>query len=492
MKRTLLFGLLLCFAILTTFGCGGGGGGGGGTDDRPAVSGTVAKGPVSGATIQIFEVISSHNPAKARVGTTVIGQGTTAADGSYSVRISSAVRKGGVLVRASGGAYTDEATGAANKTLSTPLNAIFQNISGMVRRGETVTVHVTPFTELGFRGLGDLSVNRPTDNNIAAANAKVSSTLGLAGVDVVRTRPLAANAAPPQGSTAAQIRYSQALAAVSQLLADDTTLTLADLMTQLAPDVRAGVLSAANAAAGERSRLNFLDNPNNKTGPAEGLTVTVAPNKPRVIVTSVTNDKAIISATVRQGSLSVPDGTKVTFSIKSGAGASLSAASATTTNGVASVELTGTIVDSQVVVSASAGGVKADAPAVRFIDQPTEAVVTVSLTGTLPAGRLIGGTTARIAFQTGKGLGTPTAANVGIGAVADAITTNTGVNPTITPAAWTSGTQPGEVVRLTFPITPGNFPTAADFSVDPASEVVDLNNVSLEGPISVSISVSVQ
>jgi hypothetical protein len=486
MKRNLLFGLLLLsFAILTMFGCGGGGGG----DSAPTttVSGTVAKGLVSGSTVQVFEIISSHNPAKARIAGTALTQGATAADGSFAINIGGSIIKGGLLLKATGGTYRDEATGA-NATLTT-LNAAFGNISGMVRRGQGVTVNVTPLTEMGFRAIG--SGNRPTDANIAAANGKVVSTLGLTGVNIITTKPVPADVAAPAGASAAQIDYGLALAVVSQMMKQGKTLE--QIAAEFATDIQAGVLSPDNDAAGSVATLNFLNSPFNKAGVADGITVSVAANKPRAVVTSAMADKAVLTATVKQGTDIVPDGTEVTFRIKSGAGASLSTASATTVKGVASVDLTGTTVGAQVVVEASAGGIKGDAPAILFINQPTEAVVTVSLTGTLPAGSLIGGVDARIAFAANKGLSAPSVQKIGIGLAEDAqVVTNTNINPVIIPAAWTNGTNPGDVVRLTFPIAAGNFPTAADFTVDSASTVIDLNNGSLDTAIDVSISFLVQ
>lgn len=579
MKRNLLFGLLLLsFAMLTIFGCGGGGGGGGGPETT--ISGTVAKGPVKGSTIKVFEIISSHNPNKARVGAAVIGQGTTLDDGSYRVNIG--LTRGAILVEATGGTYTDEATGTANTALSTPIRAAFGNISGMVRRGDSITVQVTPFTELGFRALG---ADRPSDGNIVAANARVSSTLDLAGLDVVRTRPIPANVAPPAGATEAQITYGLILAIVSQLTADG--LTLEEVLDQLAPDIQAGVLSQANSDAGEVALLNFLNGPFNQFGPADAITVTVAASKS--LVTNDDTDKSVISATVTNGEGNVPDGTRVSFVIKSGAGANLSAASATTVGGVASVDLKGTVDGAEVVVTASAGGVSSDSPTVTFLNpnrpaavaltaspatgvttalaavpvtltatvspvspqgaiangtpvtftivsgtgtlsaasanttngvasvtlnsaqantvrvtasvgtvtspprdvpfvsQPTQAIVTVALAGTLPAGRVIGATSANIAFNPNKGLGQPTSTRIGIGVDADLFAANTGLNPTRTGAAWQAGTQPGTLQTLTFPIAAGNFPVAADFTAHSSSTIVDLNNVSLAGAISVQI-----
>src|SRR6266567_2712767 len=105
MKVKMVCSLVLSFLALVMFGCGGGrSGGAGGT----TVSGTAAKGLINGGTVQVFEIISSQNSAKARIGTTALGQGTTAADGSYAVNIGSTM-KGGLLVKVTGGTYKDEA-----------------------------------------------------------------------------------------------------------------------------------------------------------------------------------------------------------------------------------------------------------------------------------------------------------------------------------------------------------------------------------------------
>jgi len=314
MKLKVLFGLTLSLFALTMTGCGGGGGGGGGT----TVSGVVAKGLVSGSTVKVFEIISSHNPAKARIGTTALGQpAITAADGSFSVNIGGAVRKGGLLIQATGGKYTDEATGVINTDLSSPINAAFGNISGKVRRGENVVVSVTPFTEMGYQAI-DVAANKPSDANIAAANGKVTSTLGLTDVNILTTKPFAADVAPPAGATAAQTVYSQALATVSQLMKDGTK-TLAQVVTQYVPDIKAGAMTQANSDAAAVARLNFLNSAFNKTGAAQDLAVTVAASKTPVVNDNV--DKSVISATVKLNGANVPNGTMVNFFIKSGAGA---------------------------------------------------------------------------------------------------------------------------------------------------------------------------
>jgi hypothetical protein len=375
MKAKIVYGLVLSFLALVIFGCGGGGGGGaGGT----TVSGTAAKGLLNGGTVKAFEIMSSQNPAKARIGTTPLGQGTTAADGSYSINIGSTVTKGGLLVQVTGGTYKDEATGSmvklADKTGASGMQAAFGNISGAVRRGKGVVINVTPFTDLGVQALPDPA--HPTDANIATANARVSATFpALSGVNIITTKPIDVTTAPPAGTTAAQLSYSVALATVSELLAGSTTMQ--QLSSQFLPDVLAGTLSSSNLQAAIAAELNFLNSANNKTGATGAalgaMTVTITPS---ATATSI-NTNVTFTANVTLSGAAVPDSTQVTFAVKSGTG-TLSAASAVTTSGVASVTLTSGTDGSAVVVTASAGGVSTDAATVTFSDPNRPASVTVT------------------------------------------------------------------------------------------------------------------
>jgi hypothetical protein len=158
-------------------------------------------------------------------------------------------------------------------------------------------------------------------------------------------------------------------------------------------------------------------------------------------------------------------------------------------------------------VTAAAGGKTSTGVNVTFTPpppQPTQAIVTVALTGTLsPTQRQngsfqrIGGATVKIGYSTTKGLGTPVSAKIGIGLTADIFAANTATNPTATGAGWAStilpdvaptvGTLPGDFQTLTFPITAGNFPTAQDFFPDSTSTVIDDLNASLAGIINVTI-----
>src|SRR5690349_13975289 len=141
MKAKKLFGLLLSVVALFAAGCGGGGGAG---VSGPAVTGVASKGPISGGTVEVFRIISGARQSS-------LGTTTTAADGSYTFGLPAGVTKGSLLVKVTGGTYTDEATGAKNVSLATQapngLTAVFSNISGVLKRG-AVTACPTPVTDL--------------------------------------------------------------------------------------------------------------------------------------------------------------------------------------------------------------------------------------------------------------------------------------------------------------------------------------------------------
>src|SRR6185369_10496316 len=246
------------------------------------------------------------------------------------------------------------------------------------------------------------------------------------------------------------------------------------------------VTAVAGGLASDSPAVNFIDP--NKPG---SVTLTATSPLGGRGVTTGTSDlfPVTLTATVQPVFPTgvIANGTVVTFT---NSGGTLSAIT-TTAAGVATATLksaaTGII---DVTASAGTGAAIATSNKVspEFINQPTKAVVTVALVGNLPAGTVIGGATAKIFYNTSNGLGAPTSDKLGIGLSADLFAANVATDPTITGAAWQNGTQPGALQTLTFPITPGKFPTSADFNVDATSSVINLNNSSLAGIISVTMS----
>lgn len=174
--------------------CGGGAGGSassGGAINN--LNGSIVKGPVNGATVCAYALLATGKGPQ-------IGCTTTRADGFYSFDLTYV---GPVVVEATGGSYTDEATGVPGVALSTPLTTV-----GMIGGGAK-TLIATPLTTIGFKQA--VSGNSLTVQGFEAANTQVKSAFGLgAEVDLARTMPNVVT-----GQTNA---YGSALVGVSKML----------------------------------------------------------------------------------------------------------------------------------------------------------------------------------------------------------------------------------------------------------------------------------
>ncbi|MEO7642746.1 MAG: hypothetical protein ABIU07_15110, partial [Ramlibacter sp.] len=154
-------------------GCGGGG------DDSPApaaattttVSGTVVKGPVNGANVCAFKAIATGKGDQIKCV-------TTSATGTYSLDIT---YTGDVVIEASGGTYTDEATGAS-KTLSDPMQVVVAS-----QGGATVGI-ITPLTAVAYNAARGLN-GGVTSVNFGAASTSVAGQFQLSGVNLATTTP---------------------------------------------------------------------------------------------------------------------------------------------------------------------------------------------------------------------------------------------------------------------------------------------------------------
>jgi hypothetical protein len=114
------------------------------------------------------------------------------------------------------------------------------------------------------------------------------------------------------------------------------------------------------------------------------IKVDITPSKKMALANG--SDAVTMQADVRNAdSTAVPDGTTVNFSVPAGTGV-LSASTAVTANGLASVTLTRAPIsganNQTLIVTAAAGGV-ADTEDVKFINQPAAADVSVSLGRTI-------------------------------------------------------------------------------------------------------------
>ena len=199
--------LILYLAVILQAGCSGG------VVDKttaappgapPAMpttvlSGMASKGPISGATVNVYGIKNGLIDTSAP-----IGSGETVDGGSYSINVGS--YEGPVLVEVAGGTFTDETSGAT-VGLKIPLHVVVP----AVKINAATTVAVTPMTELAYkkaRGSGPL-----TPDSITNANESVALDFSLR--NIVTTLPV------PGGETDDQKKYAAALGAFSLLINDN-------------------------------------------------------------------------------------------------------------------------------------------------------------------------------------------------------------------------------------------------------------------------------
>ena len=211
MKITSNFnGTLVTFFLLTALlltGCGGGGGGGGGgtsTTDSGTLSGTAAKGPVSGGTVTAFGV-NANGTRGAQIGTAM-----TDAQGNFSMNVGN--YSGAVMLQLSGGSYTDEAT---EQTMSMYQNTVMTAAIPDMTAGETIgNIEITPLTSMA-QAWGQDMTGGMTQANIALANSAVGQFFNIGNILTTHPMdPLVQDSGA--GASQDQRNYGMTLAAMSQ------------------------------------------------------------------------------------------------------------------------------------------------------------------------------------------------------------------------------------------------------------------------------------
>jgi hypothetical protein len=190
----------------------------GGSGDEPtvAVTGSVFAGPVSGARVLV------RGATGAEVGAAV----STAADGAFSIRVPASVAAGPFFLEATGGTFTDEATGAPTEAGRLLAHAA----AGALAQGGSL--HLTPQSTVVATMVRDGAT-------LGAANAAFQAAFGFTPDAAVAP----ANA-PVAGAALAPAQAALRAAAFSQL-AHDLGLTPAGqfgLFPALAADAADGAL----------------------------------------------------------------------------------------------------------------------------------------------------------------------------------------------------------------------------------------------------------
>lgn len=223
--RTLCAGLAAA-ALLSA--CGGGSDGPAATPVTTTISGSVVKGPVTGANVCAYKAVAAGKGEQ-------LACATSAAGGTYSLSLP---YTGDVVIEATGGTYTDEATGAS-KPLADPLQVV------VASQGGTTTGMITPLTTIAF-SQAKAAAGGVSSASFAAAATTVAGTFQLGTVDI-RT-------ATPVVSGTSVNAYGQVLRAVSQFQAGGGNL--ASLLAWNSPaNLQTAFATAYSAING--TTLNF-------------------------------------------------------------------------------------------------------------------------------------------------------------------------------------------------------------------------------------------
>lgn len=218
--------------VLALAACGGGddGGGGGGSDalPPPPLTGRVVKGPFTSGTVEALAV-----NANGTLGTQ-IGSASIRADSTYSINRGS--HSGPLVVRASGGAYLDEATGTTTQTADLHAATSLVMVPSLV---------VTPLTGIAWaRAQRRISLGGNVALSIARSNTETGNWFGIP--DLISTAP-ADLAGGPVAVVDAAAEYGAILAGISQL-ALSLTVASDQLSVALALDAADGALDGMDGA----------------------------------------------------------------------------------------------------------------------------------------------------------------------------------------------------------------------------------------------------
>ena len=170
----LVASLLLSASPLLLSACGGSsssGKGAGGT-----ISGTMIKGPVSGASVMAYAITNGTMGAQ-------IGGGTTDAMGNFTISIGNYA--GPLMLQASGGTYTDEATGTA-MTMQ-PGDVMACAIPSVAANATTTGIQLTPLTTMAHSRVHHMT-GGITAANITAANTAIGSYFSVS--DILHVVPI--------------------------------------------------------------------------------------------------------------------------------------------------------------------------------------------------------------------------------------------------------------------------------------------------------------
>jgi hypothetical protein len=200
------------------------------------VSGTAFNGTVQGATVAAYAIINGA------VGGQLAG-GTTDPEGNFSLGLGS--YEGPVMLRMSGGTYTDLATAA---TMTMPADTVMTALMPSLEAGGATGIEITPLTSMAQERVRNMAGGM-TAGNITAANMAIGDYFM---VDDILTTPPTDPLQPGSGIDATQnsLHYGMAIAAMSQYSENIGLTDPAEIITVMMRDAADGVMNGMMDGAG--------------------------------------------------------------------------------------------------------------------------------------------------------------------------------------------------------------------------------------------------
>jgi hypothetical protein len=201
---------------------------GGGTMMNGTVSGTVFNGTMNNATVMAYAVSGGAMGAQLASGTTNSMGGFSLSLGAYS---------GPVMLKMSGGAYTNLATGT---TMTMLTGDVMTAVIPTITSGSTITgIQMTPLTSMA-QTRAQAMAGGMMDANITAANTAVGNYFMV--TDILQTTPMNAAELASGGTTTAMKNYGIVIAAMSQYAQTISMTDPAALITAMMNDASDGMM----------------------------------------------------------------------------------------------------------------------------------------------------------------------------------------------------------------------------------------------------------
>jgi hypothetical protein len=203
---------------------------GGGTPINGIVSGSVFNGMMSNATVGAYAVSGGSMGAQ-------LASGTTNSAGSFSLSLGA--YSGPVMLKMSGGSYTNLATGT---TMSMLTGDVMTAVIPTIASGATITgIQMTPLTSMA-QARAEAMAGGMIEANITAANTGVSTYFMVS--DILYTQPMNA-AVSGSGATATldMKNYGIAIAAMSQYAQTISMTDPAALIPAMMSDASDGIMN---------------------------------------------------------------------------------------------------------------------------------------------------------------------------------------------------------------------------------------------------------